>query len=322
MPRCYRYDWALFQDWCSATDLDPIPADPLTLAQFLADHPAAPRTQVRRITAINTVHRDHGHPAPGVAPTIRALLDDRRRDHLTQLRSRLAPVIAQLPTHGWPTGVFGRRDAALLMFAGLGYRYQDIARLRRCDVTLAGDVLVVNDVRHLPDMELGVPDVYRRWASVLAFTDTHLNPGLLATSMTAADGAVDASLGTAQQSTGRHSEYPVFVPIDRWGQLPLSPTPLSSPAVAAIVGSHLTGTAAPHAILPVKPGDAVREDDSTTANPIRRLDPESHERGLTARKDAAAFLADVGDVLDGIEDAADNLLRRTLAILDAHGHDG
>lgn len=50
-PRRYRYDWALFADWCTAADLPFLPAAPSTLALFLAEHPAAAATQRARVTA-------------------------------------------------------------------------------------------------------------------------------------------------------------------------------------------------------------------------------------------------------------------------------
>ena len=34
--RCYRSDWSDFAGWCAALDLDPLPADPETVAQYLS----------------------------------------------------------------------------------------------------------------------------------------------------------------------------------------------------------------------------------------------------------------------------------------------
>lgn len=36
--------WGLFTDWCAAADLVPAPADPVTVAMFLAEHPAGAHT--------------------------------------------------------------------------------------------------------------------------------------------------------------------------------------------------------------------------------------------------------------------------------------
>lgn len=35
----YRYQWALFVDWCAAADASALPASPVTLAEFLDDNP-------------------------------------------------------------------------------------------------------------------------------------------------------------------------------------------------------------------------------------------------------------------------------------------
>ena len=39
--RTYAADWALFTDWCAATDTAALPADPLVVVDFLTGCPAA-----------------------------------------------------------------------------------------------------------------------------------------------------------------------------------------------------------------------------------------------------------------------------------------
>ena len=48
-----------------------------------------------------------------------------------------------------------------------------------------------------------------------------------------------------------------------------------------------------------------------------RLDLDAFERGLYARRHAHKALLDVGDVLDLVEDIADELINQTLALLNA-----
>jgi len=43
------HTWTLFVDWCSATGHVALPAQPETLAEFLADHPARVGTHRRRV---------------------------------------------------------------------------------------------------------------------------------------------------------------------------------------------------------------------------------------------------------------------------------
>ncbi len=114
IPSRYRHDWALFADWCSAADHRPIPATPETLALFLHEHPAAVATQRRRLSAINAVHTRHGYPAPGRTEAVRRHLDAARAERFDRLSRLLLQRAAQLPTTGWPSGLFGRRDALLL----------------------------------------------------------------------------------------------------------------------------------------------------------------------------------------------------------------
>ena len=51
--RTYAADWALFTDWCAATDTTTLPTDPRTVVDFLTGCPAAPATQwrVRPVTS-------------------------------------------------------------------------------------------------------------------------------------------------------------------------------------------------------------------------------------------------------------------------------
>ncbi len=125
IPARYRHDWALFADWCAAADHRPIPAAPDTLALFLHEHPAAVATQRRRLSAINAVHTGHGYPPPGRTETVRRHLDTTRASRLDRLGRLLVQRAAELPTEGWPGGLFGRRDALLLVLAATGMTFTD-----------------------------------------------------------------------------------------------------------------------------------------------------------------------------------------------------
>lgn len=74
----YRYRWALFADWCDAAETSPLPASPITLAQFLDENPAGDTVQLRRVSAINRAHLDAGHPAPSRVTSMRFALDSAR----------------------------------------------------------------------------------------------------------------------------------------------------------------------------------------------------------------------------------------------------
>lgn len=316
-PRRYRYDWALFADWCHAADLPSLPAAPETLALFLAEHPAAASTQRARVTAINWHHDHTGLPAPGRADTIRDLLDERRAHRLRHVGELIRQQIPHLPTGGWPQGLFGRRDAALLLIAAAGMPLQ-ITGLQRRHLICDDETLVVDTGRYryrldptTSDTELAPAAVYRRWAQVLAFTDRHPSTRTLAAHLTRGhlpDLADDPS------RDGRDGL--VFTPIDRWGYLPLPPQPLTTGSIATIIRQHLTGTAPIHTIPPRR-----QRTKTTAAEPIPpakspQLSGDYYDRGTTARRDALDALADVTDVLDDVEARAEALLEQTLAMIE------
>nr|WP_240951990.1 hypothetical protein [Rhodococcus sp. BL-253-APC-6A1W] len=305
----------MFQDWCHAAALPSLPGAPETLAQFLAEHPAAAPTQRARVTAINWHHDHAGLPAPGRADTIRDLLDANRAHRLRQTRELIWQQIPQLPTGGWPQGLFGRRDAALLLIAAAGIPLQQITGLQRRHLICDDQTLVVDTGRYryrldptTDDPALTPTAVYRRWAQILAFTDRHPSTRTLAAHLTRGhlpDLVDDPS-----------PDGLVFTPIDRWGYLPLPPQPLTAGSVAAIVRQHLTRTAPTHTIPPRRP-----RTNTTTPVPTPPLEPpplsdEYYDRGTAARRDALTALADVGDVLDDVEARADALLAQTLAMIE------
>ena len=314
-PRRYRYDWALFADWCTAADLPSLPAAPSTLAQFLAEHPATAATQRARVTAINWHHDHAGLPAPGRSDTIRDLLDANRAHRLRQAGELIWQQIPQLPTGGWPQGLFGRRDAALLLIAAAGVPLQQITGLQRRHLTCDDETLVVDTGRYryrlaptTSDPELTPAAVYRRWAQVLAFTDLHPSTRILAAHLTRGH--------LPDVADDQLRDGLVFTSIDRWGYLPLPPQPLTAGSIAAIIRQHLTGTAPSHTLPPRRPRPAPAAADFAPPPEPPPLSDEYYDRGTAARRDALTALADVGDVLDAVEARADALLEQTLTMIE------
>jgi site-specific recombinase XerC len=63
--RAYRSDWQQFKAWCQTVGLQPIPAEPRTIAIFVANQASDglnPSTLTRRLAAIRLVHLGAGHP--------------------------------------------------------------------------------------------------------------------------------------------------------------------------------------------------------------------------------------------------------------------
>ena len=63
--RTYAAAWALFTDWCAVTCHRDLPADSATVIAFLADCPAAGKTQRRCVEAIDHRHTAHEFDPPG-----------------------------------------------------------------------------------------------------------------------------------------------------------------------------------------------------------------------------------------------------------------
>ncbi|WP_251550004.1 hypothetical protein [Rhodococcus sp. 11-3] len=312
IPARYRHDWALFADWCAATDHRPIPASPGTLALFLHEHPAAVATQRRRLSAINTVHTRHGYPSPGRTETVRRHLDTARAQRLDRLSRLLLQRAVELPTNGWPTGLFGRRDAMLLVLAATGMSFIDTTRLRRRDIRIGGDTLQITTragerFRLPPDPETGdnpAVGIYQRWAEIQAFLDQHPGTHLLRHHLTEPTEVIADPLDAEQ------ARQPLLCPIDRWGHLPHT-QPMTPQSVSALVRAHLSERAPVRKPLPVRP-----QDDDAWIEPEITLDPSYYERGTTARRHAHETLDDLSDLFDEIEARADALFDDLCTVLD------
>ncbi|MGX7730974.1 hypothetical protein G6038_11145 [Rhodococcus sp. 14C212] len=317
IPPRYRHDWALFTDWCTATDHLALPTTPEALALFLHEHPAAPATQRRRVSAINTVHTGRGHPPPGRSETVRRRLDAARAARLDRLAPLLLRRATELPATGWPSGLFGRRDALLLTLAATGMPFAQLARLRRGDIHLDAGTLVATTtdgegfcLAAESAGESAAVAVYGRWAEVQAFLDRYPNTDLLAQHLT---DPVDVDQGVL---TDRQARQPLLTPIDRWGHLPLMPQPMTAQSVAAIVRDHLSGRVRARAPLPLRKQSDRNEGLTAWIESEIDLDPHYYERGVAARRHARDSLDDLGDLFDEIEARADTLLEELLTVLE------
>jgi len=316
VPARYRHDWALFTDWCHASDHSPMPAAPETLALFLREHPAAATTQRRRVSAINTVHTRHGYSAPGRSEEVRRRLDTSRADRVDRLAETLLQQATELPTAGWPTGLFGRRDALLLVLAATGMRFTEATRLRRCDVIVDTGIVVATTregerfclTADPETCENPAVSIFRRWAEIHAFLDEHHSTDLLRQHLLESGDVVREPL------TGRRGRQPLLVPIDRWGHLPYGES-MTSQSVSALVRAYVSGHAPIRKALPMRQR---KHDDASSSwiEPAIELDQSYYERGTAARRRDHDSFEGLGDVFDEIADRADALFDELLAVLD------
>lgn len=200
----YRSDLAHFTTWCEARSLGSLPAEPATVARYLADLAQdgyAVATLERRLAAISQAHQARDLDTPTRSLAVRKVFAGIRRRHgaaqhgkAPLLPDDLVLMIAELDES--PTGL---RDKALLLlgFAG-AFRRSELVGLDVADLQLRRDGLVVTLRRSKTDQEgqgivKGIPRGKKGRCPVRA---------------------VEAWLAAASISEG-----PMFRPIDRHGNV-------------------------------------------------------------------------------------------------------
>lgn len=325
VPVGYRSEWALYDDWCRAYHLPSCPTDPMTVAHFLDFDPdLSPGTLRRRVAAINTVHRRAGHVSPGTATAVRRLLS--RRDRHVE---RAQQVIRTLPTTGWPSGLFGRRDALLLhLVCVLGLPVGSIADLRCDSLTVVGDALHIAPPHNL-ELRIDRTDHYEllaiwsRWAQLQQLMARLPSPRSWITPLRDTP-PVDTATATAL----RIPEPPLrpgaaLLPaFDRWGtpqSLPGTEDPgLSARAVHTIIATHLFGAGraeGPSRIAqPAVPASSQLSRPSEDEPPVLA---DVYAEGIAARRLAMASFEGIDEVFDDIDRRGREILERTAQLLDA-----
>ena len=179
----YRYQWQTFAAWCEARQLEALPAEPATLAAYLAGRAAMRVVQGRdgielvpiegergwkvasiglALTAIGQAHKVAGHASPAAHPAVAATWEGIRR-RLGTAQRRAAPatvdavraMVAALPgLAGTSPRLAALRDRALLVlgFAG-AFRRSELVALEVADLAFRAEGLVVTVRRSKTDQE-------------------------------------------------------------------------------------------------------------------------------------------------------------------------
>lgn len=220
--RAYSADWADFANWCHENYRPALPADPSTLADYIAELASPPRklkasTINRRCSAIARAHRLAGFPTPlnGVANETMAGI----RRTLGTAPHQVAPIgLKELKAMvgALPQSTKGIRDRALLLlgFAG-ALRRSELVALDVTDVTPTDNGLLIMLRRPKTDQEgegrtVGIP------------YGSHLE--------TCPVRAVQAWFQSSEITEG-----PIFRPVDQHGVI--GATRLSDRSVARIIQS-------------------------------------------------------------------------------------
>lgn len=325
--------WALFVDWCAATGQRALPATPETVLAYLEELPAGPTTLRRRLLAVDAAHRHVGYPPPSASPAFDALLRPTRPARFDP--ELVAAALAVIPVGGWPAGIVGRRDAALITVictAGLTRRQTQALYsppVQETDQPPGGSGS--SAMTGFPAVAAaGHPGVcpacaVTRWQRVTTATITvgwravraHL----------AALGEITASDETSHDCTrpfgelgltdedGRSSRHttptaesrpgPLFCAIDRHGT-PQTGYPLSTRTITTIVAARLAMAGSVEAATTGqdRPGAAATWGS------------DDHARAIAVRHAATARLARLEADLDGADAYAEAILARLEADLD------
>ncbi len=311
----YAADWALFTDWCTATDRIALPADWATITAFTAGCPGAPATIRRRLAAIGHHHRAAGHPAPTdpaqvASPPARELIEPSQVDMLMRL----------LPSNGWTAGLFGRRDRALLTLAAYtAIPYRQLPRLTGAALQIADGVATVTDqhgVAHVVDAAtdpvLCGPCALVRWRRVLDTEATHKRVKKLLKDAEEVTSASHHPCQAPKPIDDRTLEVPLFPPINQWGHLPLPIRPLSAHSTSRLARQAETGLAH-HKALDVDELVAVVAADEAAIEPAPAVVRPVYdwEAANQRKKDAVQQLAPLADALDDIEARIAELVAKT-----------
>jgi site-specific recombinase XerD len=220
--RAYRGDWAIFQAWCEGKGAKALPANPRTLAAYLAAEATSGlkhSTISRRLAAIRYAHKIAGHEPPTGAEAVKAIMRGIRRSVGTAPK-RKAPATADkvcAMAANMPDGLIGLRDRALLLLGFAG-------AFRRSE-------LVALNVADIQECEAGLRVLIRR-----SKTDQEAQgvtiaivPGAVACPVKAVKAWIEA---------GAITDGPVFRSIAKGERV--SPVRLSDKSVADIVKRHVS----------------------------------------------------------------------------------
>lgn len=156
----YAGDFADFSTWCGTVEQSPLPADPATVAGYLAElarRGLKASTIRRRLAAIRYAHRLKGLVLPTSDPRVQAVHQGIRRRHGTRSNQKApatAKVIAAMLKRTPADTLAGRRDRALLLlgFAG-AFRRSELVGLDVADLTYLPEGLMVRIGKSKTDQE-------------------------------------------------------------------------------------------------------------------------------------------------------------------------
>jgi site-specific recombinase XerD len=157
--RAYASQWRLFDQWCRARGLSPLPAEPAALALFVterADTGSSVSTINQGVAAVAQRHARAKLASPTESPEVRLVMQGIRK-RLGTAKKRAAPVVPDAlrrMSQAVLDSPIGLRDRALMLvgFAG-ALRRHELVDLDARDVEFTEDGLLVTLRRSKTDQE-------------------------------------------------------------------------------------------------------------------------------------------------------------------------
>lgn len=155
--RAYASDWSGFCVWCEEKKVSPMPADPRTIAAFLADESdvCRPATLRRRLASIGKMHSIAGNPNPCSTEIVRATMKGIERNFGIAQASKAPATQARLEqmVNACPAMTLdGLRARAILLmgFAG-AFRRSELVALNVADLKWTPEGVLVTVRRSKTD---------------------------------------------------------------------------------------------------------------------------------------------------------------------------
>lgn len=156
----YRADFADFSSWCASVDRAALPADPATVAAYLAvlaERKLRPSTIGRRLAALKYAHTLSGHPDPTSHKNVRAVhrgirrrLGTRANQKAPATASAIAKMLKRVPADTFA----GKRDRALILLGfGAALRRSELVALNVEDIETAAEGVIVTIRKSKVDQE-------------------------------------------------------------------------------------------------------------------------------------------------------------------------
>ena len=158
--RAYKSDWRQFEGWCADVGLPCLPAEPETVAMFVAsqaDRGLTPTTINRRLAAMRLVHLGAGHDSPHNSIKVTEVMRGIRRNWAQPPKKKSAVMdddVKRMADAVEPETRKGLRDRALVLlgFAG-AFRRSELVGLSTWNLAEQDEGLKVTIEKSKTDQE-------------------------------------------------------------------------------------------------------------------------------------------------------------------------